>query len=464
MGSSSQNTTQNQQSNITQTPINPDWVTSSLKNYTDQVNANAAVNPLTYVPNATADQQMAFDSAPTTLNAYQPAMDAAAATGATISTNPAALINSTATYNPASSIPTSTFGATNAGATGYNAATIDPNSLGVGGTTVGAQATAANQSLPQVDLSQYMSPYLNSVVGSYLDNFNQFAGQTRAQDELAAANSGAINSARYGLQQGQTTQGLGLDLNSGLSNLLNTGYTNATQNAQQDLTRATANNQFNAGQINTGSLTQAQLNAVAAQQTAALQAQAAQSNQSALNQAGQFGAGALNTAALQNSNLGTQASGANAAAANANALAAFNAQNQAGLTNAAAANQTALANQASMNTNTGLQLNAGQLLNSAGANQAAAGVNSLNTLAALGGQQYQINQAQAQAPLALAGITGSQLGQGQFGLLQGQNQVGTASGTSTTTNNPSILQDIGSVAGDMSTLGGSPLSFLGVKN
>jgi len=76
-------------------------------------------------------------------------------------------------------------------------------------------------------------------------------------------------------------------------------------------------------------------------------------------------------------------------------------------------------------------------------------INKVNTQANLGGQQRDIAQQQATAPLTLQQVLGQLYGQGQYGLFQGNTQTGKAS------QDPSTMDQIGTAiqtAGNLATL------------
>lgn len=158
-----------------------------------------------------------------------------------------------------------------------------------------AQSTGYNAAqmqagqLANTDLSPYMNPYEQSVIGGMQnDAFNQYQ---RMNNQLGAEASAAnaFGGSRHGVAQGTMATGVQDALNKQVAQLRLGGFQNAQQMAMGDIA-----NQMGASQANMNALNQARAFGAGAFNQMAL------ANQGAANQAGQFGATAANTAALQN--------------------------------------------------------------------------------------------------------------------------------------------------------------------
>ncbi len=96
-------------------------------------------------------------------------------------------------------------------------------------------------------------------------------------------------------------------------------------------------------------------------------------------------------------------------------------------------------------------------LGNIGAQQSASNVANTAELAALGAGQQATAQAQAQAPLGLAGVIANLLGSNAYALQTGQTATGNLTGSTSTSTTPSLLSSLLSVAGLFdSGPGGSP--------
>jgi hypothetical protein len=189
-------TTQNQTYNQTSTPTNPQWVTDTgwgLNNrWTDIANNT---DPLSYVPGASANQTAAY---------------------------------------------------TGAGALGGNNGTFDAAKglvQGAGDTSgVTSLAGTGAQMVAPTSGSQYFSqnynPFLSSVVSSALNDFDANAGQTRAQQALDLAGSGAFGGSGAAITQSLTEGQLARARAATESGLLSQGYDKAMGYGMQDADRA----------------------------------------------------------------------------------------------------------------------------------------------------------------------------------------------------------------------------------
>ena len=145
-----------------------------------------------------------------------------------------------------------------------------------------ASAGAVNpEALTGQNINQYMSPYLNSVVGSTMANLRQQQGQEQSQLLGNQITSGAFGGDRGRIAQANLARQQELASGQTMAGLMNQGYGQALQTAQQQ-----QGQQLAAGQANRAAL------AGAGQQLAAI---------------GQQGFGQGMTAAQQQAALGQQA-------------------------------------------------------------------------------------------------------------------------------------------------------------
>jgi len=105
----------------------------------------------------------------------------------------------------------------------------------------GATQPVQLQQFGQGAVNQYLSPYLNDVVGSAVANINQTNAQQQQQVLGNAIQRGAFGGDRAGIAQAELARQQGLAGNATIANLLNTGYGQAlgefNQQQQQDLAR-----------------------------------------------------------------------------------------------------------------------------------------------------------------------------------------------------------------------------------
>lgn len=180
--------------NYTTAPTNPDWVNNGAQGMYSTAQGLASANPQSYVaaPNALLTQA---------------------------GTNASALTTSPDVYSTAEGITSNTFG------------------------RPAAQSDAV-QASPY--LNQYMSPYTNDVVNSSLASFDNNAGQTKAQQALTLAQSGAFGGSGAAIDQALTNGQLALSRGQLQSGLLNQGYTTALGAAENDANNAQSANNENA--------------------------------------------------------------------------------------------------------------------------------------------------------------------------------------------------------------------------
>jgi hypothetical protein len=95
-------------------------------------------------------------------------------------------------------------------------------------------AGAANpMALDQGAIDKYMSPYLNNVVGTTMANLRQQQGQEQSGLMGGAAMSGAFGGDRAGIAQANLAKQQNMATGSTLANILQQGYGQALQTAQQ---------------------------------------------------------------------------------------------------------------------------------------------------------------------------------------------------------------------------------------
>ena len=272
------------------------------------------------------------------------------------------------------------------GISGAQAAANPLNQIATG--LAGAATQAVNASpLDTAAINQYMSPYLQNVVGSQAQLLNQSNQQAMAGQLGNAVRSGAFGGDRASIAAANLNQQQQLANASIFSNLLNQGYNTALQTAQQQ-----QGVNLGAGQANRAALM------AGSQQLGALGQQ-------------QFGQGM--TAAQQQAALGQQVYGQNAGIGQ----------------NVAALSQQLY----------GQGLGAGQAQAALGQQQYAQGANTAAQQAALGQQQFGQGLSAAQQQAALGQQQYGQLtGAGQNIAAIGQQQFG--QGTTTAQNQAALAQ------------------------
>lgn len=386
---------------------------------------------------------------------------------------------SLASLGPASLAEAANAGnASQVGLRGYDPTSV--NLRGYDAATVGDTGRFLDNSVERIqaqsllnNLNGYMNPYLSQVVDTTAADYDQYAGQQRAELARRGAAAGAFGGSGYGLAQGQAEGELARGRASTLAGLRSDAFNTAAGLSNLDAARRQEAGMFNAGAQNERDLARGQLgfqgalyNAGAQNDARAFGANAfntgALSNQAAGNAARQFGANAFNTGALanqdatnnfalQNAGFRQQTNLANADAQNRYGLEAFNAANQlsqfnTGAQNDAAAQQYGVqaqnAQQNAAAANATSQFNAGaannmsqfnsqqdlsriaQQLGAANQTASIAGNQAANTRADIGlqgdiGQRlYELQQ--AQSPLGQLGTAGALLDPQLLSILTGQ--------------------------------------------
>jgi len=246
MGKKSKSSSQST-STATRTPINPEWVTSGLEGLGGKIMGLANENPRKFVAGASPLQTRAFVDA------------------AKLKTSPR--------FNQAGDIFNQVAGA---GANTYEAQGYDAERY---------DAERFNASSLLEGLDKYMSPYTGDVVNTALADYDFGAGETRANQALDEARSGAFGGSGAAITRALTEDSLTRGRGALSAGLRDTAF---TRGAGLSATDAGFRNQ--AAAANAAAANQAAAaNAAAANQAAAFRAQAA-------NEAGRFNAGAMETA------------------------------------------------------------------------------------------------------------------------------------------------------------------------
>jgi len=188
--SSKTNTTQNTATNLTQTPTNPDWVTSGVQGLGTTLTNLGNADPSSFVAGA--------DPLQTT-----------AAAGAAGLTTPAAFAT----------------GASDLSSVGPNA--VGPNSL-----------------LP--NLQSYMNPYTDDVVNTSLADYDKNAGYTRAQNQLSLANDDTFGGSGGAIQTAISNDNIDRGRASLDAGLRDQAFTAGAGLANDDANRAQAGQQESA--------------------------------------------------------------------------------------------------------------------------------------------------------------------------------------------------------------------------
>ena len=211
--------------------------------------------------------------------------------------------------------PMAGYGAGTASGGGYNAAQMGP----VGNVTAGQFAGT--------DMSQYMNPYLNTVVDQTAADMERarLIEQNQANDAMTAA--GAFGGSRHGIANAETNRAFYDRLGATTGQLRNLGFESARDSAFRDIGNtmqadlANQGMEYNVGAGNRDATNQARMtganNATSASiSNANNQSQLAAQRLGAMNDASRFGAQAQNDVSRFNSQLGADLSRFNAGASN----------------------------------------------------------------------------------------------------------------------------------------------------
>lgn len=211
--------------------------------------------------------------------------------------------------------PMAGFGAGQASGGGYTAAQMNPVSNVTAGQFAGT------------DMSQYMNPYLNTVVDQTAADMERarLIQQNQANDAMTAA--GAFGGSRHGIANAETNRAFFDRLGATTGQLRNLGFESARDSAFRDIGNtmqadlANQGMEYNVGAGNRDATNQARMtganNATSASiSNANNQSQLAGMRMGAMNDASRFGAQAQNDTSRFNSSLGADLSRFNAGAAN----------------------------------------------------------------------------------------------------------------------------------------------------
>ena len=347
-----------QNSTATVTPNNPTWVSQGLENVGGGLQKLMGMDPRSFVAGPSALQTKAFSDA----------------------TN----LTSSPHFADAGNIFKDVAGA---GANTYDAVTGE--AVGYDPVTGEAKGYTASSLLDGLD--RYMSPYTNDVVNSALADFDYGAGQTRANQALDEARSGAFGGSGAAITRAMTEGDLARGRAATSANLRDLGFQRGTGLSFQD---------------------------------AAMR-----------NEAARYNADALNRVNLANMDAQNSAAAARAAAQNQFGLANLNALNNAGQFNASA-RDAALAR----------QLSAGSALAGLGSTMSADQRANIALTGSLGQDQRAIEQAQAAAPLSVLQQIAATYGGMPLNLLSGQTTTGNSTSTSKTSDPMSVIGTLGSLA------------------
>lgn len=303
------------------------------------------------VAGMTDQQNQAMGMVPGAAESYQPDMQAAqGVTQGALNPwlNPTSALSvpgSVPTVNPNSALSIPQGISTENPMAAYNSLSANPIAPGVSaGNTFGA---AGAQTLPQADMSAYMSPYVQQSLEPQLQQMQTQLGQQQQTINANATEAGAFGDARHGVAQSLAN----LYGNQAMAGVEAQGFNQAYNNAQQAFQQDQAN-KLSAYQMG-GQLGLGQESANLGAFTGAQQA-SAQQNQSQLN--------------------------------------AFQAAMQGGQNEQQIAqNAWNMANQAGQNEQS-LQLQGGAQLGQLGASQQQLGLNAASALYSSGAQQQQLNQ------------------------------------------------------------------------
>ena len=395
----------------TRTPNNPTWVTEGLAGVGGALQGLMTMDPKSFVAGPSALQTKAFDAA----GGLKLSDDYGRARGI---------------FNDVAGAGANTYDAT-----GYDSRGYDATKLGdaIGYDPTSAQAVTYNASSLLEGLDKYMSPYTGQVVDAALTDFDFGAGQTRANQALEEARSGAFggSGAAIGrsLTEGEIMRGRG----SLSAQLRDQGFMRGAGLSAQDAGFRNDAARFNADAQTRVAMANAEAANAAAAMRAAAQNQFRMSDAEAANTAARFGADAANTA----SRFGADA------------------KNEAGRFNASAA-EAALAR----------QLQAGNSLTSLAETMGNDTRANLALQGALGADQQAIDQAKAQAPLSVLQQIAATYGGMPLNLLSGETVTGNSTSTSRTTDPMGAIGTLGSLAlapftGGMSLAGLGAMGALG---
>lgn len=250
-------------STATTTPTNPAWVSQGLETLGNKITGLSALDPRSFVAGPSALQTKAFGD------------------GMNLKSSPYFGQAGDIFGNVAKAGP-NIYSPATAKATGY-----DP-------TKGEAQGYTASSLLEGLD--RYKSPYERDVVNAALSDFDYGAGQTRANQALEEARSGAFGGSGAAIGRALTEGELSRGRAATSANLLDQMFTRATGLSATDAAARNAAMQFSAGEANRFGLANMEAANQAAAARAAAENQFGLANQAALNDAARFNASAADAA------------------------------------------------------------------------------------------------------------------------------------------------------------------------
>jgi hypothetical protein len=353
--SSSQST-----STSTSTPTNPEWVTSGVRALSDRTLDLLGRDPKSFVAGPSALQKKAF----------------ADAGNLSLSEDYG---RARSIFNDVANAGANTYDPTDATSQGYD--NVDWTGEGYNANTYSASSLLDG-------LDRYMSPYTGQVVDAALADYDYGAGQTRANQALDEARSGAFGGSGAAITRSMTEGDLARGRAATSANLRDQAFGRGAALSATDAGFRNDASRFNAG---------------------------------AMNEASAFGANARNTSAA-----------ANAAARNSALAFGADAANRTNLANAAARNDAGRYNAGAMDTALARRLSAGGALVNLGSTMGADTRANLELQGKMGADQRAIDQALAAADLNvlndLAGIYGGL----PLNLFTGNTTTGTNTSSGTT--------------------------------
>lgn len=130
------------------------------------------------------------------------------------------------------------------------AANLANQAANAGASSAGPAQQAVSRNFTDVDLSGYMNPYLNQVMGAYTTDFDANAGRVNASQAAAAAAAGGSRNSNNAVLEALTAGELARARGSGVAGIQSDAFNTAAGLATGDLNREASTNQFNAGQAN----------------------------------------------------------------------------------------------------------------------------------------------------------------------------------------------------------------------
>jgi hypothetical protein len=363
-----QNTTQNETSSGTQTPITPPWLTEAAEDYVGRIGAFGDMDPNSFVAPASPLQRTAWQNAIPAMSGWQGQAQTAAGmaqTAGTMGPNYAGMTPQAAQFLSQMSLtgsraPQGTGGgmqaprdgaaqpgpAFQAQAFGYAAPRLGPASLvsgqgyampnlgsasgyaaprigqpigafaqgynpalvgnvGIDPATNAAAATATGMNVAE-RIGAYQNPYQQQVIDTTLAQLDRSGREQQARLAAQGARSGAFGGSRFGIAEGQLAADLALGRAGTEAGLRSQGFNTAAGLAAQDAAMFNDISRFNAGNQTNVSLANADAANSRALSQAGLTLQSGLANMDAANQAGAFGAAARNQASLFNAGEGNR--------------------------------------------------------------------------------------------------------------------------------------------------------------